>query len=247
MLIGGLQKMTLIDYPGKIAATVFLVGCNFRCPYCHNPELVNPSTSSGQALIKESDFFKFLDERMKFLDGVCITGGEPTIHSDLLMFIQKIKKRGFSIKLDTNGSNPGILEYLIKNDLVDFVAMDIKTSILKYNKVHPVKSRKAGAAEQLFNGVKKSINIIKNSNKDYEFRTTVVPRIIDEEDIKEIAQWLKGAKKIALQQFRPASPAGGPGKLLDSSFETLEPYPIQDLQKMLKILEPHIQEVELRV
>ncbi len=230
MIIGGLQKMTLIDYPGKIAATVFLVGCNFRCPYCHNPDLVNPELVERQPKIKESDFWKFLDERIGFLDGICITGGEPTIHSDLLLFIQNIKKRGFSIKLDTNGSNPGILEYLINNDLVDFIAMDIKTSILKYNKVR---------AKNKISQIQKSINIIKDSNKDYEFRTTVVPGIVDEKDTKEISQWLKGAKKIALQQFNPA-------KVLDSSFENIKPYSIQELQKMIKILEPHIDVVELR-
>jgi len=110
MRIGGLQKMTLIDYPGKIAATVFLIGCNFRCPYCHNPELVNPKFIERQTKIEEKDFFNFLDERAGFLDGVCITGGEPTIHKDLPKFIENIKKRKFLVKLDTNGSNPEILE-----------------------------------------------------------------------------------------------------------------------------------------
>lgn len=238
MLIGGLQKMTLIDYPGKIAATVFLVGCNFRCPYCHNPELVDPELArlvgrrvEGQPQIKESELLGFLDERVGFLDGVCITGGEPTIHSDLLIFIQNIKKRGFLVKLDTNGSNPEMLENLVKNDLVDFIAMDIKTSILKYNKLN---------AENKISQVQRSINIIKDSKKDYEFRTTVVPKIVDEEDIKEIAQWLNGVKKIVLQQFRP-------GKVLDSSFENTKPYPVQDLKKMVKILKPHIEVVGLRI
>lgn len=231
MKIGGLQKLTLIDYPGKVAATVFLIGCNFRCPYCHNPELVNPELVEGQSQIKESDFFKFLDERKGFLDGVCITGGEPTIHSDLLIFIQKIKKRGFSVKLDTNGSNSAILEYLINNDLVDFVAMDIKTSILKYNKVK---------AKDKISQVQKSINIIKNSGKDYEFRTTVVPGIVDEKDIKEIGKWLKGAKKIVLQQFRPK-------KTLNPSFKNIKPYSLQNLKKMVKILEPNVEKVELRI
>ena len=231
MKIGGLQKLTLIDYPGKVAATVFLIGCNFRCPYCHNPELVSPELVEGQPQIKESDFFKFLDERKGFLDGVCITGGEPTIHPDLLIFIQKIKKRGFSVKLDTNGSNSEILEYLVNNDLVDFIAMDIKTSILKYNKVK---------AKNKISQVQKSINIIKDSGKDHEFRTTVVPGIVDEKDVKEMAQWLKGAKKIVLQQFRPE-------KTLNSSFKNIKPYSLQDLKKMVKILEPNVDVVELRI
>lgn len=231
MKIGGLQKLTLIDYPGKVAATVFLIGCNFRCPYCHNPELVSPELVEGQPQIKETDFFKFLDERKGFLDGVCITGGEPTIFSDLPKFIQKIKKRGFLVKLDTNGSNSEMLKDLIKDDLVDFIAMDIKTSILKYNKV---------GVKNKISQVQKSINIIKDSGKNYEFRTTVVPGIVDEKDIKKIAQWLKGAKKFVLQQFRPE-------KTLNSSFKNIKPYSLQSLKKMVRILEPYMDAVELRV
>jgi len=230
MTIGGLQKMTLIDYPNKIAATVFLIGCNFRCPYCHNPELVNPKFIERQTKIEEKDFFNFLDERAGFLDGVCITGGEPTIHSDLPKFIKNIKKRGFLVKLDTNGSNPEMLENLIKDNLIDFVAMDIKTSILKYNKVR---------AKKKISQVQKSIDILKGDSKDYEFRVTVVPKIVDKQDIKEIGQWLKGAKKIVLQQFRPE-------KTLSSSFENIKPYSVQDLRKMVKILEPNVEIVELR-
>ncbi len=230
MQIGGLQKLTLIDYPGKVAATVFLVGCNFRCPYCHNPELVVSSTSSGQAQIKESSFFKFLDERKNFLDGVCITGGEPTIHNDLPNFINKIKKRGFLVKLDTNGSNPDMLKKLVQENLIDYIAMDIKTSISKYIKVK--------ARDKIYS-ISKSINIIRASKKDYEFRTTVVPEIVDENDINEIGQWLKGAKKIALQQFRPE-------KVLDPALNNIKPYSLQDLEKMLQILKPHVETVELR-
>ncbi len=240
MQIIGLQKLTLIDYPGKVAATVFLLGCNFRCPYCHNPELVSSSENPEQVPIKESDFFKFLKERIGFLDGVCITGGEPTINSDLPKFIQKIKKIGFLVKLDTNGSNPEMLENLVRDNLVDFIAMDVKTSILKYEKVYPVKSREAGSRQGgIFNGVKKSIDIIRNSNKDYEFRTTVVPSVVEEKDIQEIAEWLKGSKKIALQQFRPE-------KVLEPSFQNIKPYSLQELEKMVKILEPYVEKVELR-
>ena len=231
MKIGGLQKLTLIDYPGKIAATVFLIGCNFRCPYCHNEELVDPKQIEDQPKIKESDFFKFLDERKDFLDGVCITGGEPTISSDLPKFIQSIKKRGFLVKLDTNGSNSEMLEKLIKENLVDFIAMDIKTSILKYNKVK---------AKNKISQVQKSINIIKDSGKDHEFRTTVVPGIVDKKDIKEMGEWLKGAKKIVLRQFHPE-------KTLNPSFKNIKPYSSQALKKMVRILEPNVDVVELRV
>ncbi len=230
MQIGGLQKLTLIDFPGKVAATVFLIGCNFKCPYCHNPELVDKKQIENQPIIKESDFFKFLKERNGFLDGICITGGEPTIHSDLPKFIQKIKKIGFLIKLDTNGSNSEMLDGLVKNNLVDFIAMDITTSILKYREV---------GAGNMISQVQKSIDIIKNSNKDYEFRTTVAPRIVDEKDIKEIGEWLGGSKKIVLQQFRPE-------KVLEPSFKDVRPYSLQELEKMVNILEPHIETVELR-
>jgi len=237
MQIGGLQKLTLIDYPGKIVATVFLIGCNFRCPYCHNPELVDPKQIKNQVQIKELDFFKFLDKRINLLDGVCITGGEPTVSPDLPRFIKKIKKRGFLVKLDTNGSNPKMLKFLIKNNLIDFIAMDVKTSISKYNKVK---------AKNKIPQIKESINIIKNSNKDYEFRITVVPRIVDKKDIKEIGKWLEGAKKFVIQQFRPVSSTEGSIKSLDPSFENIKPYSLQTLQKMVKILKPYIDTVELR-
>jgi len=237
MQIGGLQKLSLIDYPGKIAATVFLIGCNFRCPYCHNPELVDPKQIKNHPQLKESDFFKFLDERINLLDGVCITGGEPTIQPGLPKFIENMKKRGFSVKLDTNGSNPEMLGSLIKNNLVDFIAMDIKTSILKYNKVK---------AKNKISQVQKSINIIRDSNTDYEFRTTVVPGIVDEKDIKEMGEWLKGAKKFVLQQFRPASSTTSSDRFLNPSFENIKPYSLQELQKMIKIIEPYVDVIELR-
>jgi len=246
MLIGGLQKLTLVDYPGKVAATVFLIGCNFKCGFCQNPELISVERRTvlrnygGQSSVKEADFFDFLDSEQGLIDGVCITGGEPTIHSDLIDFIKKIKDKGFLIKLDTNGSNPEILEKLIKEKLIDFVAMDIKTSIPKYEKVYPVKSRNAGAAKQLFNRVKKSVEIIKNSGIDYEFRTTAVPGIVEKEDIEKIGQWLQGVKKFALQQFQNK-------KVLDEEFEKIQPYSEEILKEFKKILEKCIDKVELRI
>lgn len=231
MKIGGLQKLTLIDFPGKVAATVFLIGCNFRCPYCHNLELVSPELVEGHSQITESDFFKFLKERVGFLDGVCVTGGEPTIHSDLLKFVKKIKTLGFLVKLDTNGSNSKMLESLIENNLIDFIAMDIKTSILKYKKV---------GGGNFISEVRRSINMIKNSNKDYEFRTTVVPGIVGQRDVQEIGCLLKGSKNIALQQFRSE-------KVLDPAFKNIQPYTLQDFEKMVKILEPNIENVKLRI
>jgi pyruvate formate lyase activating enzyme len=232
MKIGGLQKLTLVDYPGKVAATVFLIGCNFRCPFCQNPELACLDNTSGLAPISESDFFSFLDSKIGFIDGICITGGEPTINTDLIDFIRKIKAKGFLIKLDSNGSNPEVLSEIINEKLIDFIAMDIKTSLEKYEKAIGVKID--------LENIKKSVEIIKNSGIDYEFRTTVVPWLVEKKDIEKIGEWLKGAKKIALQQFQNK-------KVLDKEFEKIQPYPDETLKEFKKILEKYIERVELRV
>jgi len=232
MKIGGLQKLSLVDFPGKIAATVFLIGCNFRCPYCQNPELVNLEKIKKQPQIEMKDFFKFLDERKDFLDGVCITGGEPTINKDLLEFIKKIKKRGFLVKLDTNGSNPEVLKKLLDARLLDFIAMDVKGGVSNYSKV-------AGKKIDL-SKIKKSIDLIKKSEVDYEFRITVAPGLIKRKDIEEIGKWLKGIKKFTLQQFQNQ-------KVLDKSFEKIKPYSEKILKDFQKILKKHIKEVEVRV
>lgn len=230
--IGGLQKMTMIDYPGKIAATVFLIGCNFKCGFCHNSELVCPDLASGSSQIPEDDFFKFLNKRKELLEGICITGGEPTINFDLSEFIKKIKEKGFLVKLDTNGSNPEMLEILIKDKLIDFIAMDIKTSLDKYEQVINVKID--------LEKIKQSIEIIKNSGVDYEFRTTVVPGLVEESDIKKIGKWLKNAKKFVLQQFRNQ-------RVLNKEFEKIPPYSEEALKEFKKDLEKYIEKVELRI
>ncbi len=139
MIIGGLQKLTLIDYPGKVAATVFTVGCNFFCDYCHNPDLVLVKKTDQFPFMSEEEFFWWLEKKIGLLEGVCITGGEPTIHKDLPQFIKKIKDLGFSVKLDTNGTNPEMLEDLIKNNLLDYIAMDIKGPQEKYPKFSNLK------------------------------------------------------------------------------------------------------------
>jgi len=232
MKIGGLQKLTLVDYPGKVAATVFLIGCNFRCPFCQNPDLVNPDVRSESDSILESEFFDFLDSKIGFIDGICITGGEPTINADLIDFIRKIKAKGFLVKLDSNGSNPEALSEIINEKLIDFIAMDIKTSLDKYGR--------ATGAEVDVDNIKRSVEIIKNSGIDYEFRTTVVPWLVEKKDIEKIGEWLKGAKKIALQQFQNK-------KVLDKEFEKIQPYPDETLKEFKKILEKYIERVELRV
>jgi pyruvate formate lyase activating enzyme len=224
MLLGGLQKLTLIDYPGKVAATVFTVGCNFRCPFCHNPELVFPDFGGNTGSVSEQDFFDFLEKRRGKLDGVCITGGEPTIQKDILNFIKKIKEAGFLVKLDTNGSRPDVLQKAFKENMIDFVAMDIKNCLEKYSQTNGV--------ETDLERIKLSVDLIKNSRKPYEFRTTVVPDLHTEKDFDKIGRWLRGSESYALQEFR------NEGKVLDEKFgEKIKNKPGLNLEKIKRNLE----------
>ncbi len=232
MLLGGLQKLTLVDYPSKIAATVFSSGCNFRCPFCQNPELVLPEQIKKQPQITEKDFFDFLKSRQGLLEGVCLTGGEPTIQRDLPKFIRQIKNLGFLVKLDTNGYNPSVLDKLIKKKLVDYLAMDIKSSPERY-------SQAAGLKINLEN-IQKSIDLIKDSGLDYEFRITVIPTIVGQKEIRKIGQWLQGVKLIALQQFQNQ-------KALDERFKKIKPYSEETLRKFLEILKPYPEKAVLRI
>ncbi|EKE11820.1 MAG: Pyruvate-formate lyase-activating enzyme [uncultured bacterium] len=193
MRIGGIQKLTLIDYPGVIAATVFTVGCSFRCGFCHNPELVLPE-KFPKLNEMEKEFFQHLEKRKGKLEGVCITGGEPTIQPDIIEFIRKIKGMGYLVKLDSNGSNPHVLRKIIKEKLVDYIAMDIKSSLGNYSKV-------AGLNVDI-EKIKKSVRMIMKSGIDYEFRTTVVPGIHSEEEFMEIGKWIRGARAYYLQEYR---------------------------------------------
>ncbi|MBN2480070.1 MAG: anaerobic ribonucleoside-triphosphate reductase activating protein [Parachlamydiales bacterium] len=195
MLIGGLQKFSLIDFPSKMAALVFTQGCQFRCPFCHNPTLV--LKERFEKPIPEEAFFSFLKTRKNKLDGVVITGGEPTLQKDLFDFIRKIKNENFLVKLDTNGTNPKILQDLLDANLLDYIAMDIKAPLEKYEKITYVKTN--------VENIKKSIEIIISSKIDYEFRTTLVKNLHDPEDPIKIASSIKGAKKYILQKFLPNS------------------------------------------
>ncbi len=192
MRICGLQKLTLLDYPQKTACTVFLGGCNFRCPFCHNGNLAEEIFDNQ---ILEDEFFSFLKKRSGLLDGVCITGGEPTLNPDLKDFIKKIKSLGYLVKLDTNGTNPSTLSDLIQNNLIDYVAMDIKNSKSAYPET-------AGVMDLNLKAIEESVEILKSSYIDYEFRTTVVSEFHSEKNFTEIGKWLEGAKKYFLQSFR---------------------------------------------
>lgn len=238
MIIGGLQKLTLLDYPGHIAATVFTVGCNFRCPFCHNPELVSGIKYDLSGIL-EKEFFELLKNRKDKLEGVCITGGEPTIQPDIIEFVRKIKDLGFKVKLDTNGARPDVLRLLYKEKpassagkLLDYVAMDIKNNLENYAKT----ANNNVDTER----IKLSVDLIRNSGIDYEFRTTVVPGIHTEKNFVEIGKWLQGTKKYVLQAFE------NKGKILDPSLIKKTKGKRLDLEKIAGNLEKYFGKVEIR-
>lgn len=227
MNITGLQKLTLLDFPGKIACTVFTSGCNFRCPFCHNASLVN---GSNQENISEEEFFDFLDKRKGILEGVCITGGEPTLQKDLKDFIIKVKSMGFLVKLDTNGYKPELLSDLIDSNLLDYVAMDIKNSKEKYGLTVDIENFDLAP-------ILKSIDILINSKIEYEFRTTVVKELHNESDIIKISEWIKNSKKYFLQGFIDS------GDILNGSFNG---YDENTMKNLLKLSQESIKHTELR-
>jgi pyruvate formate lyase activating enzyme len=243
MKIGGLQKLTLIDFPGKIACTVFLIGCPFRCPWCYNRELVLPELIAKQPEIPEKDFFNFLKEKKGLLEGVAITGGEPTANFDLWDFCQKIKDMGFLVKLDTNGYDPEMMKNLIDNKLIDYLALDVKAPKEKYGKLIGIENK--FFVQKIVKNIERSVEILKQSKIDYEFRTTVVPTLLDKEDILKIGRWLSsfspGQKlpKYYLQNFRPE-------KTLDPSFEKIKPYPHEYLLEIQKALLPFFEICQIR-
>lgn len=191
MKIGGLQKLTLIDFPGQIAAVVFVQGCNFRCPYCHNPELVDPKQFVEP--LEEKEVLSFIESRKGKLTGVAITGGEPCIQAGLIDFIKKVKAMGFLVKLDTNGTRPDVLKHVIDNDLVDFIAMDVKAPIEKYADVTKV--------EGFEESVKACIGLIIDSGIKHEFRTTIARSLLDDNDILKIRELIGNDKTYRTQDF----------------------------------------------
>lgn len=231
MLFGGLQKTTLVDYPGKVAATVFTIGCNFYCPYCHNPELVLPELIKKQPKIAEKEILDFLKERQKLLEALCITGGEPTIQPDLIDFIKKVKDLGFLIKIDTNGSCPDVLNNLIEEKLIDYVAMDIKAPKEKYEIF--------SEDEEIVEKIDKSIELLKQDKIDYEFRTTLVSDILDEQDILAIVDWIRFVPRYYLQRFQK-------GKVLDEKFKNAQPWSEQRTKKLLEKIKPYFSKCDIR-
>ena len=226
--IKGLQKLTLLDFPDRIAATVFVGGCNFRCPFCHNASLVLPDRLGED--IAEEEFFGFLTSRVGRLSGVCVSGGEPTLYPALPLFLRKIKRMGFSVKLDTNGYNPEMLEALINEGLVDYVAMDIKNSRERYGET-------AGLGSIDISRIEKSAEILMKGALPFEFRTTVCRELHTEEDIRKIGEWLGGNEKFYLQAFKDS------GDILKGSFSA---YSDEEMKKLLLILKEHIPAASLR-
>ncbi|MFH0776937.1 MAG: anaerobic ribonucleoside-triphosphate reductase activating protein [Patescibacteria group bacterium] len=239
MQIAALQKLTLLDFPGRTACTVFTLGCNFRCGFCHNPELVLPE--KFPKLILEEKFFEFLDRRKGLLDGVCITGGEPTLQKDLLEFCKKIRKRGFTVKLDTNGSQPEILEKLFRAGLLDYVALDIKASPENYSKIAGVDQPSPRLRQaSIFEKVRASKNLIAQSGVEYELRTTVIRELHDEKELQKILEFIRGAPKYFLQNF---SNRGG---CLNPAFEKLHGFTNSELEKMCERAREFVGECGIR-
>ncbi|HWT76088.1 MAG TPA: anaerobic ribonucleoside-triphosphate reductase activating protein [Mobilitalea sp.] len=228
MQIHGFNKLTLLDYPGHLAATIFLGGCNLRCPFCHNASLV--TRLSNQPTIPREEVLDTLSKRKNVLEGVCITGGEPTLYKELPAFIREIKEMGFMVKLDTNGTNPLMMKQLTDEKLIDYIAMDIKNSREKY-------ASTAGISNLNLAAIEESVSFLLSSPLDYEFRTTIVKEFHAQEDMLSIGKWLSGAKAYYLQSYKDSGDVIQPG-LNSHSKETLLDY--------VYLLTPYIRHVSLR-
>lgn len=226
--IHGFNKTTLLDYPGHLASTVFLGGCNFRCPFCHNATLV--LSPESQPVISKEEVFNTLNKRKGIIEGVCITGGEPTLYPDLIHFIEEIKDMGLLVKLDTNGSNPDMLNKLLSLNLIDYVAMDIKNSKEKYGVT-------TGLTSISLDNISKSISILLSTDINYEFRTTVVKEFHSSEDLISIGRWIKGAKAYYLQAYKDSEDIISPG---------LNGYSKSELDLFRQSLLPFAHEVGIR-
>ena len=254
MIIGGLEKFSLIDFPGHLSAVVFTQGCNFRCQFCYNPMLVLPKkrgelnnisasqdedeNQSDRSLdfanteIKESDLFAFLQERVGKLDGVVVSGGEPTLHTDLPDFLVRIKALGFAVKLDTNGTNPKMVRELFDSKLIDYIAMDIKGPLDKYDLVTGVNND--------LRAIEESILLIRYSDLPYEFRSTLVPGLHNESDIRKMGTMISGAKKWYLQNFKSDT------ELVNNNFKDSRSFTDAEMEKFLVSAMEYVSECGIR-
>lgn len=228
MSIHGLNKLTLLDYPGKVAATIFLGHCNFRCPFCHNADLV--LDPSGQPVIEKEEVLKFLKKRQGILEGVCITGGEPTLYPELESLIREIRALGYFVKLDTNGYRPTVLKQLAGAGLLDMVAMDIKSDQAGYEEVSGVRGLD-------LERIKESVEFLMEGHVPYEFRTTVVKELHKEETFENIGKWIGGCEKYFLQCYKDS------GRVIAPGFHA---YGMEEMEAFRQILLPYIKCVELR-
>ena len=225
MKFSGIQKTSLLDFPDKVSTVLFTPQCNLRCPYCHNWRLV---LNSRSPFLKEDEAIQILEERKKYINAVAVTGGEPTIQKDIPQFLEKLRERGFSVKLDTNGFFPQVLEECLS--FVDYVSLDVKTSLEKY--------RRLGAEDTA--ALLLAVELLKDGEVEYEFRATAVPGFFDEEDIPKIGEIINGGKCFAIQQFVP-------GDTLDNSYSNVKPYPAKAIIHFAEMMKQYVGEVVLRI
>jgi len=235
MLISAIQRFTMLDFPGRTSCIVFIPGCNMRCRFCHNPEFVLPEMIQKikKSFISEESFFNFLNKRKGLLDGVTISGGEPTIMPDLPKFIQQVRDMGFQVKLDSNGNNPRMLKKLFNSKLIDYIAMDVKTDLENY----PDLVRGSAKTEN----ITKSIDLIMNSGVDYEFRTTLIREVHTPRTLKNMAEMMNGAKAYYLQAFRQ-------GETIDPAYNKYHPFSEKEMRDMINnIFLPKVKKAEIRL
>lgn len=226
MLIQGLQKLTLLDFPGRVACTVFLGGCDFRCPFCHNSSLI----AGGEAVMDDEELLKFLKKRQGLLDGVAFTGGEPLLRRDLAPLLEKIRALGFGVKMDTNGNHPDVLKELVGKGLIDYVAMDIKNAPEKYAATIGLEKFDIAAVEE-------SLDFLKTGVVDYELRTTAVVEYHTDEDFLAMGKWIEGAKRYFIQCYTERDSVLCPGLTSPSA---------EDLNRWYEIVRPYVNEVSVR-
>ena len=229
MKISGIQKTSAIDYPDHLTTIIFTQGCNLTCPYCHNPNLI-PDNSDSNQYLPLKQFWGFINKRKNLIDGVTITGGEPALQPDLMEVITKIKNLDLKVKLDTNGTKPEVIKKLLDNNLIDYIAQDVKFPLGQYDSI---------ATKDFTQEIQKTIDLIKNSNIDYEFRTTVVPRLHTTEDIEKISALLENAEQYYIQNFKP-------NNTLDPNLKEKRGFPPAKLQEFKEIAADYIYKVEIR-